>query len=252
MDERNSVLPVHFVVALMVVVGCAASEKPARNTGSQPAQLHSTHAAPHLEERVRDDFFRGFDGDSAALDRGMTVCEGVLAHKPDDAEALVWHGAGLVFRSAPRFERGDIQGGLALWNKGLAEMNRAVSLSPSEIGVRVPRGSVLLAVYRFDPEPASQQELLRAGIEDYQVSLRAHDSRQDVLSVHARGELLMGLGEGFHHLGDAGQASEHFKRVIQELPRTPYAESASRWLSAKQPATDLASGTCQGCHGARP
>jgi hypothetical protein len=38
---------------------------------------------------VREDFFSGFAGNAAALERGMRKCEEVLANDPKNAEALV-------------------------------------------------------------------------------------------------------------------------------------------------------------------
>src|ERR1051326_564770 len=60
---------------------------------------------------VRDDFFAGMAGDVARLNRGMQFCEKVLIKHPHHAEALVWHGGGLLTRSSIAYSRGDFRSG---------------------------------------------------------------------------------------------------------------------------------------------
>ena len=81
----------------------------------------------------------------------MATCERYLAANPNHAEALVWHGSGLVFRAGEAFRQGDAVRGGELWMRGLEEMRRAVELEPDNVGVRVPRGAVAAAGW---PRPA--------------------------------------------------------------------------------------------------
>ena len=60
---------------------------------AQPAET----AGGRFDYGVRADFFAGFRGDAERLARGMTLCEDLLAANPDHADALVWHGTGLMF-----------------------------------------------------------------------------------------------------------------------------------------------------------
>ena len=46
---------------------------------------------------VRNYFFAGFSGDTASLEKGLEICEDALASDPKNAQALVWHGAGVFF-----------------------------------------------------------------------------------------------------------------------------------------------------------
>ena len=41
--------------------------------------------------KVRNYFFAGLAGDRASLDKGMKICEDILANDPKQPEALVWH-----------------------------------------------------------------------------------------------------------------------------------------------------------------
>jgi hypothetical protein len=97
-----------------------------------------------FDMQVRNYFFAGLAGDSASLEKGMKICEGILARDPKQPEALVWHGVGLVSESRQDFKKGDQQNGATLWQRGLDEMDQAEALAPNDLGVRIVRGAVLL------------------------------------------------------------------------------------------------------------
>src|SRR5262249_12451543 len=111
-------------------------------TAAGVAHAQAVHRFDYL---VREDMFRGFAGDTAALERAMALCETRLAENPNNAEALVWHGTGLLFRAGEAVRTGDYDKGVALNRAGLAEMAKAVALRPNDISVLIPRGAVMLA-----------------------------------------------------------------------------------------------------------
>jgi hypothetical protein len=82
--------------------------------------------------KVRQYFFAGLAGDAASLQKGMKICEDILAKDPKQPEALVWHGMGLVSESREAFQKGDPQHGAAMWQRGLDEMDQAEVLAPEE------------------------------------------------------------------------------------------------------------------------
>src|SRR5262249_14745990 len=98
-------------------------------------------APQRFDLTVRTDFFAGFAGDAARLDKAMDACERALTENPRHAEALVWHGSGLLFRAGAAFQRGDSKTGFELWTKGMTEMDTAVEWAPDNVGVRIPRGA---------------------------------------------------------------------------------------------------------------
>jgi hypothetical protein len=120
-------------------------------------------AQPRFDYLVRNDFFAGFGGDGAALDRGMKACEQVLAQNPMDAEAMVWHG-GLFYMSGQLFRKGDPSKGMELYERGIKEMDDAVTLAPTNVGVLIPRGATLLTVSRAMPPGDPASKLLKQGI----------------------------------------------------------------------------------------
>jgi ABC-type sugar transport system substrate-binding protein len=87
--------------------------------------------------KVRNYFFAGFAGNAASLEKGMKICEDALAADPKNAEALVWHGSGVLFAAGQAFRNGDQDKGGELWQRGLKEMDDAVELITSPSASRV-------------------------------------------------------------------------------------------------------------------
>src|SRR5260370_1822064 len=116
-------------------------------------------AQQRLDLKVRNYFFTGFQGNDVALEKGMKICEDALAANPKDAEAMVWHGSGLYFKAGQAFQKNDPQTGMELWTQGNDEMDKAVSLAPESITVRIPRGSVLLTSSHYIPDPAMARDV---------------------------------------------------------------------------------------------
>jgi len=195
--------------------------------------------------KVRTFFFAGFSGDTASLQKGMHMCEDALAENPKNAEALVWHGSGLYFESGQAFRAGDSQNGMELFQRGVKEMDEAVAISPDGIGVRIPRGAVLLTGSRQMP-PDMARPLVEKAITDFERAYQIQGPDLSWLGTHPRGELMIGLADGYSRLGNAEKAQMWFERIQKELPGTPYAKSAATWLETKT-LTPAQSG-CLGCH----
>ncbi|MEO8025089.1 MAG: hypothetical protein ABI823_01365 [Bryobacteraceae bacterium] len=207
---------------------------------SAPAQ-----EAARFDFHVRNDFFAGFSGNMELLDRGMAACEKALAENPKNPEALVWHGAGLYFKGGQAMQHGDQQAGMPMIQKGIAEMDRAVELAPDNIGVRIPRGAVLLTAAQFTP-PQFGKPLVERGISDYQRSFDLQKTRLMEMGSHPRGELLSGLALGNAYLGNTDKAEEFFLKLKETNPNSPYSKRADKWLQAKT--LSPAESRCIGCH----
>lgn len=200
-----------------------------------------------VDTLVRADFFAGFAGDVDALDRGMRLTEEMLEADPENAPALVWHGAGTLFRSGAAFESGDFRNGIALWEQGLGEMARAVELSPDDVEVLIPRGANLIAGSRYVP-PSQAGDILRIGVADFERVLELQAPYFSTLGVHSRGELLTGLADGWSRLGDRDAARRYFARIVEELPGSVYERKARAWLEDRPEAGEPGFFECSGCH----
>ena len=211
----------------------------------------STQAAPpptpqRFDMVVRTDFFAGFAGDEARLAKGMATCEEVLAGTPNHAEALVWHGSGLAFNAGRAFQKGDMKTGGELWQRGMEEMDKAAGLEPDNVGVRIPRGALLLQATR-NMAPAMARPLIEKAVGDYEHVLVLQSAYFSTMGDHPKGELLFGLAEGYSRLGNAEKARTYFERLIADAPSSGQAPKAKAWLSTGALPKSEGLG-CVGCH----
>jgi hypothetical protein len=204
-------------------------------------------AQQRFDFKVREDMFAGMDGDTAAFDRAMTLIDDTLKADPDHAEALVWRGDGRLFLAGQAFQRGATAEGQVLLAQATADMERAVTLAPGNIAVRVPRAAGLLPFARgLRPFNRSESDrMIRTAIADFEFVVTASTPWWSKLSDHGRGELLGALAEGWLLLGDVDKASPYLDRMTNELPDTPYAKNAA--LRRADPAARVPV-TCLGCH----
>ena len=196
--------------------------------------------------KVRNYFFAGFAGDAASLEKGMNMCEDALMADPKNAEALVWHGTGVFYEAGQAFQKGDQQKGGEMWQRGLKEMDQAVELAPDDLGVRIPRGAVLLTASRYMPSPEMARPLVEKGLTDFEKTYDLQASHLADLATHPRGELMIGLADAYSRSGHQEKAQVWFERIQKEMKGTPYEKSASIWLETKTLAPAQAG--CLGCH----
>ena len=198
-----------------------------------------------FDEQVRDLFFSGFSGDPASLRRGMEIAEDALRADPDHAGALAWQATGFLFRSGQAFQRDDLGRGMTLFDKSVAQFGRAVSLAPDDVGVLIPRASSFLETARFVGHAPTRTMLLETALADYLKVLELQEPYFRLLTVHSRGELLGGIADALWRSDRPGRAGEYLRRMIAELPGSPYARAAERRLEEPDGAVRL---TCLGCH----
>ena len=100
---------------------------------------------------------------------------------------------------------------------------------------------------RSVPDPERTKELLSTAVADYEKVLRLQAPYFKHLSEHARGELLFGLAEGLHRLGERDRARRYFDRLLAEAPGSKYGTMADAWLKNPSGASSKQRG-CVGCH----
>ena len=209
-------------------------------------ELAAPLSAQRFDMVVRADFFAGYAGDEARLQKAMALCESILAENPTHAEALVWHGSGLLFQAGRAFQNGDAQRGMQLFQTGLKQMNDAVSIAPDDVAVLIPRGAVLLAA-TANMDPAGARPLVEQAVADYEKALSIQAPYFDTLGDHPRGELLFGLAEGSARLGRLDKAKMYFERLVQDVPKSGQSPRAQEWLTTGS-IPKVAGVGCIGCH----
>lgn len=170
-------------------------------------------AQQHFDFKVREDMFAGMDGDTVAFGRAMKL----------------------------------IAEGLKLSAEGIGDMERAVSLAPNDIAVRVSRGAGLQPYARglrpFDR--AGADKLTAIAIGDFEFVVATSLPYWSKLSEHGRGELLGALADGWSSLGEPAKVNADLDRMSRELPGSAYARNAA--LRRADPSARVPL-TCLGCH----
>jgi len=225
-----TLLAVFFASVLFVAVSPAADE-------SGPG--------PRFDDLVRADFFAGFRGDAARLDRGMHLCETTLAADPAHPDALVWHGAGLVFLAGRAAAAQDPVTARARRQQGFAEMDRALAIAPDSLTVMLVRAVVLSSAAPRIRDRETARAALQSALGGFERALTIQQPYFNQLPVHSRGELLAGLAESSARLGDMAKARGYLQRMVDELPDTPYQARARAWLEDGAESGQL---TCLTCH----
>ncbi len=202
-----------------------------------------------FEFQVRELVFQGLAGDLDALSEALRLCEEALVADPDHAEALVWHGSATLLKAGAAYGQGNFTAGATLWDQGIAEMARAVEIAPDDVAVLIPRAAALLGASRGVPFPAQARELARTAVADYEKVYELQRPYFSSLSEHARGELLLGIADGYQRLRQSADVERYMGLVNQELPGTGYAQQAQTYLAADPAVRTLPVRTCHGCHG---
>ena len=157
-------------------------------TGASLLAQKPANQSERFDLLVREDFFAGIFGDEVRLDRGMKYCEEILAKNPNHAQALVWHGGGLVTRASSVYARGETAAGDRMWQQGMAEINRAREIAPDDMGVKIGRSALIvgMAGSGFDPDDPEGRKLLESAVRDYESVYQAQKSLIAGLSSHNR------------------------------------------------------------------
>jgi hypothetical protein len=199
-----------------------------------------------FDSLVREDFFDGCAGDRAALERAMKTCVDALKIDPHNADALAWEGSGWICLGGQAAARGQKAEALQLSDRGYKEMDYAIAENPGNISTLIVRGATLLSTSQEASPGGVARARLTQGVADYERVLALEKPWFQHVSKHGRGELLMGIADGWLRLGDRDHARFYFERVARELPATKYGNLAAAWLAGKlDPQTPV---TCIGCH----
>lgn len=233
------------MIRRIVLVATIASVFAVITVATQADDKPVEKRADRFDLKVREDIFAGFTGDAERLENGVKLCDETLAKNPKHAEALVWRGAAWMFQSGAKFQAGKIGEGQTLWTTGQKDMDDAVKLEPENVGVRIPRASVMIPASRQVP-PAMGKPLLKIAAEDLETIYRLQEKDFATLGKHPQGELRMGLAEVYRRLGDSEKSVAQLEAILKELPKTKYADRATEWL-AEKPTENLAH-NCIGCH----
>ena len=96
-------------------------------------------------------------------------------------------------------------------------------------------------------DAAHARGLIESAVANYERVLTIQAPYFDSLGDHPKGELLFGLADGYHRLGQHEKARGYFKRLIKDAPTSGQASKARDWLTTGG-VTKSAGPSCVGCH----
>lgn len=200
-----------------------------------------------FDRLVRADFFAGMTGNVERLDRAMKNAEAVLNRNPKHAQALVWHGGGLLARASIAYQKGDYKIGDKLWERGLKEMDDALALAPNRIDVIIGRSATIIGLAQagWDANDQKGRALLKSALLGYEKVYQEQKPYFSKIDEHSRGELLFGLASGWSILGEHQKARKYLRLIVKEVKRTSYETDAKKWLARKPSVIEH---DCRGCH----
>ncbi|HYE61238.1 MAG TPA: hypothetical protein VD997_04510 [Phycisphaerales bacterium] len=203
----------------LIAIAAALSLAPATLAQAQPG----TKGEPKSVDAVRptstgavpqatlDDFISGFNGDKDAMGRAMKATDDILAKDPNNVEALAWNSSGKAAQCGDAFQSGDFRKGMQLWSEGKSGLNKAVSLAPDNVSVRIVRGKTMLESSLHDPMPASSKEAAETAVGDLETALELFGKNLDAVDAAFKQEMYAWLYQAASKAGDAEKAEKYKK-----------------------------------------
>lgn len=201
-----------------------------------------------FDKLVMGDIFAGFAGNAEALARGLRICDAALAKDPRDPQPLMWHAMATGFLAGKAYRDGDAARGRELAELGSREAEQAIALAPDDEWVLVYYALEHIGRAKHTRDPAAARVLLEQATRAYEHTEQIQKPWFASLSVHDRGELLVGLADLWARRGNEPTARMYLTRASRELPGTIYATRAQDWLDRRAPPEGAKGYTCLSCH----
>lgn len=235
------------IALIIVLIAGFGLIKFSRQESSTASAQSADRFDKEFDRLVRADFFAGMTGNVERLDRAMKNAEAVLAENPKHAQALVWHGGGLLARASIAYRKGNNKIGDELWEQGLKEMDDALSLAPNRIDVIIGRSATIIGLAQagWDVNDKKGAALLRSALLGFEKVYQEQKPYFSKIDEHSRGELLFGLASGWSILGDYQKAREYLRLIVKEVKGSDYETAARKWLDRKSAVIEH---DCRGCH----
>lgn len=185
-----------------------------------------------FERQVFADFIKAAQGDEDARQNLVAACERAIEADPKHAEAIAWRGATRMFEAGAASADGKFMAAMNHTNAALADLSKARELEPENPGVRMVAAQTLLNLARYHPIENMASGYAKQGIEDAKAALSKLYNNWDKQPADVKGQLMMGVAEGYDKLGKATEARDWCNRVIGAVPGTAWAQQAQDWIVA--------------------
>ena len=199
---------------------------------------------------VREDLFAGFlANDMDRLRAGMQKVEDLLRENPKNAGALAWKGLGQVTLAVRSLEAGNRKEFDREYAAAIDLFEQCLKMAPNNEGVFAIYGGTMIMF-----APRVPADLQRGAWEKARAMFTGlYGAQKETLAKmppHFQGEVLAGLAESEHHLGNAEQSRVWLRQIVANMPATPYERRAQQWLAKPESISTGNRVVCQTCHDA--
>lgn len=151
------------------------------------------------------------------------IFAGILARDPNNPQALFARGQIEFARALPLAAQGKMGPSIELFQAGMADMDRAISVAPERLDLRLARG---LAYANF---PALYK-LAGTVRDDLEIAVQHAGFRS--LPSDQRARAWLALGKAYANLNEKDKALQSLRGAIEAEPGSPFAREASERLKA--------------------
>src|SRR5262249_42863152 len=140
LQRGGKLMLIVFATAFAVVssgVTATQNQSPAKNGRNLSAD---PQGAQRFDMLVREDIFAGLAGDTARFDKAMKFIEETLAKNPKHAQAMVWHGGGVLTRGGGAVRKGEKEQGGRVGEEGMGGKKTAGAAQAGKEGGGDPTG----------------------------------------------------------------------------------------------------------------
>jgi tetratricopeptide (TPR) repeat protein len=163
----------------------------------------------------------GAKGDKDAVNKAADYLEKLIALNPNHAEAHCWYGSVLTLKGRdawfPLSKANYV-------NKGMAEMDKAVSLAQDNILIRMIRAANGIAL----PEMFNR---LQTAVSDYEYLKNRGKEKPGSIDGKTYLSVLFNLGCAYTQKGDFAKSKENFNLILEMDPNTELAKTARAKLA---------------------
>jgi tetratricopeptide (TPR) repeat protein len=210
-----------FIIFLMCVSMVSAQGEP-EDAAMLEKQLETNPDNPELLLKLGRIYHNmGAGGDKAAVKKAVDYLEKLIELNPGHAGAHCWYGSALTLKGRdawfPLFKISHV-------NKGLSEMDKAVSLDPENIHIRMARAGNGLAL----PDMFNRMETV---LGDYEHLKNMAEKKPGSLDSQTYLSVLFNLGRAYARAGNHEKSVENLNMVIRMAPDSELSKSSKTMIA---------------------
>lgn len=163
----------------------------------------------------------GAAGDKDAVKKADSYLKKAVKLEPDNSEAHCWYGCVLTLKGRDAWMPISK---MKYVNDGLKEMDKAVTLSPHNVTIRLTRANTCLNL------PGFFHRIDTAAV-DFSHLLNLKKKNSMIFDAAKTAQIYMNMGDIYMKKGEIETARENWKKTVKTAPDSKAAEKAEKMLN---------------------